>query len=450
MEDNIVATSTLVGNSAINIIKLSGKDVIDIVNKFFTVNLTKKESNTINYGKFIYNNEIIDEVLISVFRAPKSYTTENVIEINTHGGTIVTNKILEILLTEDIRLAEPGEFIKRAFLNGRIDLAQAEAVNDMITSSSEAARKLSISGLTGELSSLINNLRNDLMKILGNIEVNIDYPEYEDIEEVTIDLLKLKIEEIKTKFTNLYNNSKQTNIIKNGINVSILGRPNVGKSSILNKLIGEEKAIVTDIPGTTRDIVEGTINLDGINLNLIDTAGIRKTSDIVEQIGVNKSYKILEETDLILFVLSNNEEINEEEKDILNEIKAKNAIVIINKIDLPNKLDEELLNNYNLVRISIKEDQGINKLLDKIKELFKIDELNNSNFTYLSNSRQISILKKCIDIIENIESSIEKELPIDIIEVDIKDLWEKLGEIVGSNYQDELLDEIFSNFCLGK
>ena len=451
MTDNIIAVSTLVGESAINIIRLSGDDVIKIVNKYFSRDLENFESNTINYGKFIYENEIIDEVLVSIFKAPKSYTTENIVEINCHGGVTATNKIMEILLLDDVRQAEPGEFIKRAFLNGRIDLVEAEAVGDLISSSTESARKLSINGINGEISKLINSLRKDIMKIIGNIEVNIDYPEYEDVEVITIKRLKEKMEDIKEKFMNLYKNSEKTNIIKNGINISIIGRPNVGKSSLLNKLTGEEKAIVTDIEGTTRDIVEGKINLDGIILNLIDTAGIRKTEDKVEKIGVDKSYETLEKSDLILLVLSNSNELNLEEKKII-EKNSKKVIVVVNKNDLPQKIKFDELNkrNINYVKISIKNNEGIEELLNLIKEKFDIDNINNSDFTYLSNSRQISLLKKSINIIKEIEKSIQKNVPIDLIEVDIRNLWDTLGEITGETYKDELLDEIFSNFCLGK
>ncbi len=451
MTDNIIAVSTLVGESAINIIRLSGDDVIKIVNKYFSRDLENFESNTINYGKFIYENEIIDEVLVSIFKAPKSYTTENIVEINCHGGVTATNKIMEILLLDDVRQAEPGEFIKRAFLNGRIDLVEAEAVGDLISSSTESARKLSINGINGEISKLINSLRKDIMKIIGNIEVNIDYPEYEDVEVITIKMLKEKMKDIKEKFMNLYKNSEKTNIIKNGINISIIGRPNVGKSSLLNKLTGEEKAIVTDIEGTTRDIVEGKINLDGIILNLIDTAGIRKTEDKVEKIGVDKSYETLEKSDLILLVLSNSNELNLEEKKII-EKNSKKVIVVVNKNDLPQKIKFDELNkrNINYVKISIKNNEGIEELLNLIKEKFDIDNINNSDFTYLSNSRQISLLKKSINIIKEIEKSIQKNVPIDLIEVDIRNLWDTLGEITGETYKDELLDEIFSNFCLGK
>ncbi len=451
MTDNIIAVSTLVGESAINIIRLSGDDVIKIVNKYFSRDLENFESNTINYGKFIYENEIIDEVLVSIFKAPKSYTTENIVEINCHGGVTATNKIMEILLLDDVRQAEPGEFIKRAFLNGRIDLVEAEAVGDLISSSTESARKLSINGINGEISKLINSLRKDIMKIIGNIEVNIDYPEYEDVEVITIKMLKEKMKDIKEKFMNLYKNSEKTNIIKNGINISIIGRPNVGKSSLLNKLTGEEKAIVTDIEGTTRDIVEGKINLDGIILNLIDTAGIRKTEDKVEKIGVDKSYETLEKSDLILLVLSNSNELNLEEKKII-EKNSKKVIVVVNKNDLPQKINLDELNkrNINYVKISIKNNEGIEELLNLIKEKFDIDNINNSDFTYLSNSRQISLLKKSINIIKEIEKSIQKNVPIDLIEVDIRNLWDTLGEITGETYKDELLDEIFSNFCLGK
>lgn len=451
MNDNIIAVATLVGNSAINIIRLSGNDVIEIVDKFFTRDLINAKANTINYGKFVFNNEVIDEVLVSVFKAPKSYTMEDIIEINCHGGISSTNKIMEILLMENIRLAEPGEFIKRAFLNGRIDLVEAEAVGDLIKASNDSARKLSLKGINGEISTMISNLRKDIMKILGNIEVNIDYPEYDDIEVMTIDLLKNKINDIKEKFTKLYENSKKSNIIKNGINISIVGRPNVGKSSLLNKLLGEEKAIVTDVEGTTRDIVEGKLNLDGITLNLIDTAGIRKTNDKVEKIGVEKSYKEIENSDLILLVLSNNNEINAEEKKIV-ENQEKKIIVVINKIDLPKKVDLNYLKEkkVDFVLASVKENRGIDELLNVIKTKFNINDINNSDFTYLSNSRQISILKKCILIINDIEKSINENMPIDLIEIDVKKLWDTLGEITGESYKDELLDEIFNNFCLGK
>ena len=451
MFDTICAISTALGVGAISIVRVSGPNAIEIVNKIFKgKDLRKVDSHTINYGYIMDNNEIVDEVLVSVMLAPKTYTTEDIIEINCHGGISTTNKVLELLLTNGARLAEPGEFTKRAFLNGRIDLIEAESIGDLINSETEKSMKLSLNGVTGNITNLVNSIRKELVSISANIEVNIDYPEYEDAIALTNELIKPKIITIKNELENLLKESQNSKLIKNGIDVAIVGKPNVGKSSLLNTLLEEEKAIVTNIAGTTRDIVEGKIILDGIILNLIDTAGLRETNDIVEQIGVNKSKEIINSSDLIILVLNYNEEITKEELDLINELKNKKLIVYINKNDLEKKLDESKIKTNNIVYGNTKEYKNLNDLKNKIRELFNLGELESSNLNYLSNSRQISLVKKSIDVLDNTLNSIENYIEIDLLAIDIKECFDLLGEIIGSTYKDELLDEIFSNFCLGK
>lgn len=450
MTDTIAAIATAVGTSAVNIIKISGPDAISIVNKIFTKDLTKLSSNTINYGYIKNNGETIDEVLVSIFRNPNSSTGEDVIEINSHGGIAVTNKILEILLTNGCRLAEPGEYLKRAFLNGKKDLLEAESISDLINAKTESFRKMSTKGLTGELSALVKKLREKLLNIIANIEVNIDYPEYEDAIVYTNELLEKSIIEIKEELQKIVNESEKGSLIKNGINVGIIGKPNVGKSSLLNKLINEDKAIVTDIEGTTRDIVEGTFVLNGVNINLIDTAGIRETDNIVEKIGVEKSKNIIEKSNMVIALFDGSREFDKEDKEILKEIKGKKAIILINKVDLPQKLDKSEIKDFETIEISVKDNKGINSLIEKIKELFNLNEIETGDFTYLSNARQISIIKEALALSEEIKSQNEKNTPVDLIQIDIQKLWEKLGELTGDTYKDELLDEIFSKFCLGK
>ena len=451
MFDTICAISTALGVGAISIVRVSGPNAIEIVNKIFKgKDLRKVDSHTINYGYIMDNNEIVDEVLVSVMLAPKTYTTEDIIEINCHGGISTTNKVLELLLTNGARLAEPGEFTKRAFLNGRIDLVEAESVGDLINSETEKSMKLSLNGVTGNITNLVNSIRKELVSISANIEVNIDYPEYEDAIVLTNELIKPKILSIKNELENLLKESQNSKLIKNGIDVAIVGKPNVGKSSLLNTLLEEEKAIVTNIAGTTRDIVEGKIILDGIILNLIDTAGLRETNDIVEKIGVNKSKEIINSSDLIILVLNYNEKITKEELDLINELKNKKLIVYINKNDLEKKLDESKIKTNNIVYGNTKEYKNLNDLKNKIRELFNLGELESSNLNYLSNSRQISLVKKSIDVLDNTLNSIENNIEIDLLAIDIKECFDLLGEIIGSTYKDELLDEIFSNFCLGK
>ena len=447
MNDTIVAISTSLGVGAISIIRLSGKDSIEIVNSCFKgKDLRKVDTHTINYGYIIYNNEIIDEVLVSVMRAPKTYTTEDIVEINCHGGITSTNKILEIMQLEGCRLAEPGEFTKRAFLNGRIDLLESESIMDMINSKSEEARKLSMNGITGHISNKIESFREELKKVLSQIEVNIDYPEYYDIEVITEEKIKNIIKKLKEKLIDLVKDSENGITIKNGIKTVIVGRPNVGKSSILNKLLKEEKAIVTDIEGTTRDTVEGEILLDGILLNIIDTAGIRKTEDKVEKIGVEKSLSKIEEADLVILVINGSEELTETDKKLLEETKDKTRIIVINKNDLKNKVN---LNN-NIVYTNTLTDAGILTLVEKIKELFNLEQIKTKDYTYLSNTRQITLAKQALKNLLDAEKGIEENLPVDMVEIDLKNCFENLGEIIGKNYSNEIIDNLFKNFCVGK
>lgn len=448
MNDTIVAISTTTGVGAISIVRLSGEDALNITSKIFSKDLTSEKSHTIHYGYIKDGTEVVDEVLVSIMLAPRTFTKEDVVEINCHGGIATTNKVLELALKNGARLAEPGEFTKRAFLNGRIDLLEAEATMDLISSKSDRARKMSINTLTGETSNLIKKLRNELIQIISNIEVNIDYPEYEDIEVLTNDKILPDITSFKDKLIEIINKSNDSRVIKEGIKVGIIGRPNVGKSSLLNSLIEEEKAIVTDIPGTTRDIVEGSIILDGIILNITDTAGIRESEDVVEMLGVEKSMKIIDTSDLVIFILNNNEEINDEEKEILEKLQDKNKIIVVNKIDLECKLDKSLLDSY--IEISVKENIGINKIKEEIKRLFRVGDISSDDMTYLSNARSISLLSKALDSINNSIKEIESNSPIDIVELSLKDAWNYLGEIIGETYKEELLDELFSRFCLGK
>ncbi|MDD6402711.1 MAG: tRNA uridine-5-carboxymethylaminomethyl(34) synthesis GTPase MnmE [Mollicutes bacterium] len=453
MNDTICAIATSQGVGAIAIIRISGEDSIKVVNKIFKgKDLEKVESHTINYGHITDGDKIIDEVLVSVMKAPKTFTAEDTVEINTHGGISPTNKVLELLLENGCRLAEPGEFTKRAFLNGRIDLLEAEAVMDMINSKTDAQRQMAINQIGGKVSDLINSLRSDMVQIISNINVNIDYPEYDDVDIITNEILIPKITSLKARIEKILKESENGKIIKEGIKTSIVGRPNVGKSSLLNALLEEDKAIVTDIAGTTRDIVEGQITINGILLNMIDTAGIRKTEDKIEAIGVEKSFKMIDDSELVLLMLNNNENLSNDIKEIIEKIKEKHYIAIINKIDLENKLNRDELGIPldKIVEISVKENKGIDDLKEKIVKMFNIDELETKDPTYLNNSRSISILKRCLKSINDIEYGLKNNMPIDMIELDIKNIWEELGTINGTTYEEELLDEMFQRFCLGK
>lgn len=446
MDNTIAAISTPLGTGAISIIRMSGKDSISIINKIFTKDLSNEKSHTIHYGKIIDNNEEIDEVLVSLMRSPKTFTKEDVIEINCHGGLSTTNKVLELLLNNGAVLASPGEFTKRAFLNGRIDLIEAQGIMDLIEAKTELARTQAMKELNGNLSNKIDLLREKLIEIISNIEVNIDYPEYEDINKVTNEEIYPKIKELIQEIDNLIASSEDGKIIKEGITIGIIGKPNVGKSSLLNAILEEEKAIVTDIEGTTRDTIEGTTIINGIACNFIDTAGIRNSNNIVEQIGVNKSKKIIDTCDLVLLVLNNNDIITKEEQELLEQIRNKPHIVIVNKIDLEQKLEL----NEECIKISIKEKKGLEQIKDKISEIFNLEKIKTQDMTYLSNARSISLLTKANKLLVSSLTNIENNYPIDIVEIDLKESWNTLGEIIGKTYTDELLDEMFQRFCLGK
>ncbi len=452
MNDTIVAISTALGVGAISIIRVSGNEAVEKVNQIFRgKNLNSVLSHTIHYGHIIDDQgNDVDEVLVSVMKAPKTFTCEDVVEINCHGGIAATQKVLECVFNVGVRLAEPGEFSKRAFLNGRIDLTQAEAIIDIINGKNELALKGAMQQLNGELFAFIRTLRDKISNLLVAIQVNIDYPEYEDIEVVTKNQVLESVNEIKNKLIELIQQSKNVKMIKDGIDVLIIGRPNVGKSSILNKLLQEEKAIVTDIAGTTRDVVEGKMQIDGIQLNILDTAGIRKTEDIVENIGVNKAKSLISPADLILCVLDGTKNLEEDDKDILNLTKGKNSIIVINKTDLPLQLDLSLLDNRKYIFVNTIENNGLDLLKQEIKMMFNVDKIIGKDYNYFSNARQLSLAKSAFDALNDVETALSNDIPLDIVELEIKKVWDTLGEITGDVYTDELIDKLFSQFCLGK
>lgn len=449
MNDTIVGISTALGIGAISIIRVSGKEAITLVNEIFKgKDLTKVNTHTIHYGHIVNKEEIIDEVLISIMKSPKTYTKEDIVEINCHGGISTTNKVLELLIQKGIRLAEPGEFTKRAFLNGRIDLIEADGIMNLIEAKTETSRKLSINQLSGNVSNKIISLRDKLIQVISNIEVNIDYPEYDDIEVINNEKILPILKEVNKSLEDTITQSENGKIITKGIKVCLIGRPNVGKSSLLNTLLEENKAIVTNIAGTTRDIVEGTIQIDNIPIHLIDTAGIRETSDIVEQIGVNKSKEVIENSDLIILILNSNEQLTEEDKYLLELIKNKTSIIVLNKIDLPSNIED--INHENIVKISAEYNIGIEDLKNKIKYLFNIDKIETTDMNYLTSARSIGLLKKAHDILKEVINKTRQGIEPYLLEIDIKEAWNILGEIIGATYKEEMLDEMFKRFCLGK
>lgn len=451
MNDTIAAISTALGVGAISIVRMSGKDSISIANSIFSgKDLEKVATHTINYGFIKDNEEVIDEVLVSVMKAPHTYTTEDIVEINCHGGITTTNKVLETLLKHGARLAEPGEFTKRAFLNGRIDLTKSEAVMDLLESKTESARKLAINSLQGKTALLVDNFRDKIKQLISSIEVNIDYPEYYDIEVVTLEKIKEETASMKQELETIIKESENSKIIKNGIDTLIIGRPNVGKSSILNKFLDEEKAIVTDIAGTTRDIVEGQVMLDNIVLNIIDTAGIRQTEDKVEKIGVEKSLSLIDKADLIIVVLNSNEKLTLEDKELLEKTKNKNTIVVLNKNDLERNIELDKLEDYTLVSTNTNDLEGIDTLKDKIKEMFNLEQISTKDYNYLTNVRQISLAKNAYQKLIDIEKGLKENLPVDMIEIDLRDCFDILGQITGKTYSDEIIDNLFERFCVGK
>ncbi|MEQ9763687.1 tRNA uridine-5-carboxymethylaminomethyl(34) synthesis GTPase MnmE [Streptococcus jiangjianxini] len=449
--DTIAAISTPLGEGAIGIVRLSGSEAIDIAQKVFKgKNLKKVASHTLNYGHIIENNDIIDEVMVGVMREPKTFTREDVVEINTHGGVAVTNEILQLLIRSGARMAEPGEFTKRAFLNGRVDLTQAEAVMDLIRAKTDKAMAVAVQQLDGSLKTLIDNTRQEILNTLAQVEVNIDYPEYDDVEEMTTALMREKTQEFQTLLEHLLQTAKRGKILREGLSTAIIGRPNVGKSSLLNNLLREEKAIVTDIEGTTRDVIEEYVNIKGVPLKLIDTAGIRDTDDIVERIGVERSKKALNEADLVLLVLNASEPLTEQDQTLLAISKDSNRIILLNKTDLEEKIERTQLPN-DVIAISVLKNENIDQIEERINQLFFENAgLVEKDATYLSNARHISLIEKAVDSLKAVNEGLELGMPVDLLQVDMTRTWEILGEITGDAAPDELITQLFSQFCLGK
>ena len=457
--DTIAAISTAPGEGAIGIVRISGDLAISIASSIYqcgTKKLEEQKTHTIHYGHIVdpKSGEIYDEVMVSVLRAPKTFTREDIVEINCHGGIVAINRVLQLVLRMGARLAEPGEFTKRAFLNGRIDLSQAEAVMDLIRAKTDKSMQLAMRQLDGQLSHLIQNLRQEILNTLAQVEVNIDYPEYDDVEEMTLQLLREKTQQILQGIRTLLNTASQGKILRDGLKTAIVGRPNVGKSSLLNVLLREEKAIVTDIAGTTRDTIEEYVNVRGVPLQLIDTAGIRETDDVVEKIGVERSRKALKEADFVLLLLNQSEILQEEDIRLLETTKGMKRIILFNKTDLPSKLSTEDIAPYaqeeEIVTTSMLNKEGIDQLEEKIAGYFFQGQMNERDATYLSNTRHIALLEKAEQALVEVQNGIEMEMPVDLIQIDFTRAWDLLGEITGDSVQDELLTQLFSQFCLGK
>ncbi|MUT68385.1 tRNA uridine-5-carboxymethylaminomethyl(34) synthesis GTPase MnmE [Paenibacillus sp. NEAU-GSW1] len=458
VHDTIAAISTAVGEGGIAIIRVSGPDAIEATSRIFRSKLSLRdaESHTVHYGHIVdpVTGEQVEEVIVTLMRGPKSFTAEDVVEINAHGGVVAVKKVLDVvLLQEGLRLAEPGEFTKRAFLNGRIDLMQAEAVIDLIRSKSDRAFSIARKQAEGTLSKRIKALRQTVIELLAHIEVNIDYPEH-DVEDLTSAYIREQSGKTLEEIGKLLKTANEGKILREGIMTAIVGRPNVGKSSLLNMLVQENKAIVTDIPGTTRDVIEEYVTLGSIPLRLLDTAGIRETDDVVERIGVERSRNALEEADLILFVLNYNEELHEDDRALLDQLSGRPVIVVINKTDLSGKLNMEEVERRSkpdsIVRMSVLEEEGLDRLERTISTMFFEGKLDSGDLTYVSNVRHISLLKRAQQsLLDAIEAS-NAGIPIDLIQIDVRSAWESLGEILGDEVGDSLIDQIFSQFCLGK
>ncbi|MEK4886390.1 tRNA uridine-5-carboxymethylaminomethyl(34) synthesis GTPase MnmE [Bacillus sp. FSL W8-0223] len=458
--DTIAAISTPLGEGAIAIVRLSGPDAVSIADRVFHSPNGKKladvPTHTIHYGQLHdpQTGNVVEEVMVSVMRAPKTFTREDVVEINCHGGLVSVNRVLQLVLNSGARMAEPGEFTKRAFLNGRIDLSQAEAVMDLIRAKTDKAMNVALNQMEGRLSKLIRKLRQEILEVLAHVEVNIDYPEYDDVEEMTHELLLKKSLYVKQEIEKLLRTSQQGKILREGLSTVIIGRPNVGKSSLLNALVHENKAIVTNIPGTTRDVIEEYVNVRGVPLRLVDTAGIRETEDIVERIGVERSRQVLKEADLILLVLNYSEELTPEDEKLFEAAKGMDVIVIVNKTDLPQKIDMErvqkLANNHKIVTTSLLEEQGIDELEEAIASLFFEGSIESQDATYVSNSRHIALLNQALNAINDAIAGVEASMPVDMVQIDLTRTWELLGEIIGDSVHESLINQLFSQFCLGK
>jgi tRNA modification GTPase len=458
--DTIAAISTPMGEGAIAIVRLSGDEAIAIADRIFKSPSGKQlkdvPSHTIHYGHIVDpdNKKTVEEVMVSVMRAPKTFTREDVVEINCHGGLVSVNRVLQLVLANGARLAEPGEFTKRAFLNGRIDLSQAEAVIDLIRAKTDRAMTVALQQMEGRLSKLIRELRQTILETLAHVEVNIDYPEYDDVEEMTPRLLLEKAQYVREQIEKLLQTAQQGKILREGLATVIIGRPNVGKSSLLNALVHENKAIVTDIPGTTRDVIEEYVNVRGVPLRLIDTAGIRETEDIVERIGVERSRQMLKQADLILLVLNYHEPLTEEDERLFEMITGMDFIVIVNKTDLPKNIDmdrvKQLADGRPIITTSLLNERGIDDLEKAISEMFFSGSVEAGDLTYVSNSRHIALLQQAKKAVEDAISGIEAGMPVDLVQIDLRRAWELLGEIIGDTVHESLIDQLFSQFCLGK
>lgn len=445
--DTIAAISTPFGTAGIAVIRISGEHAIGQFNRIFKgKNLNQVKSHTIHYGHVLnQDGSFLDEVMVSIMRAPKTFTAEDTVEVSTHGGLLITQKVLERILEQDIRLAEPGEFSKRAFLNGRIDLVEAESIMDLIHAKSEAAMKIANQGVHKETSKLIRNLRSKLLTIIAQIEVNIDYPEYDDAIVMSKEIILPKTLDLIREIDVILKESQKNQIIRDGVKTVIIGKPNVGKSSLLNALLKEEKAIVTEIAGTTRDTIEAYINISGVTLKLMDTAGIRETEDFVEKIGVDRSMKALSEAELVLLVLDQSKHLSKEDKALLSMTEHKKRIIILNKSDLPKALEME-----EVIHVSTLTKHGLTELEHAILKMLSLEDIEDRNFHYLSNARQIQKVHEAKASLENVLKSIDLDMPVDVYAIDLTQAWESLGDILGENNPGDLLSELFSKFCLGK
>ncbi|QXE01706.1 tRNA uridine-5-carboxymethylaminomethyl(34) synthesis GTPase MnmE [Terribacillus sp. DMT04] len=455
--ETIAAISTPVGEGAIAIVRLSGPEAVEIAAKLFDGKALKTvPSHTIHYGKLIdpVTGEVAEEVMVSVMKAPKTFTREDVVEINCHGGLVSVNRVLELALQEGARLAEPGEFTKRAFLNGRIDLSQAEAVMDLIRAKTDRAMNVALKQMDGRLSRLIQQLRQELLETVAHVEVNIDYPEYDDVEEMSHNMMIEKTQYVYKEIEKLLEMAKQGKILREGLATAIIGRPNVGKSSLMNALVHENKAIVTEIAGTTRDVIEEYVNVRGVPLKLVDTAGIRETEDIVERIGVERSRQVLKQSDLILLVLNNGEDISDEDRHLFEAVKGLDVIVIVNKTDLAQRIDleevQKLAGDRPVITTALIEEKGIDELELAIKDTFFAGEIDGGDLSYISNVRHIQLLKQALSSLQEAMNGIEMQMPMDIVQIDVTRTWELLGEIIGDTVHESLIDQLFSQFCLGK